>query len=430
MSARSSTEVLPVPLAQTPEYRSRYSAAEMESEQRSVTCVGPNSLVRWVFYLSVFSIPFVRLYLPGTGERLGVARIIQLLLLCAVVSQPRVCLRFVPVALFWFLAYCAVRVASGLWFSPELFGPWWPTTMDWLQFSLPWVWITYNLLQFPRLQRGGLWAFVWGTSLCASLHLLGVGVTSVDESIEEVRTTVFGENANVVGATYAVAVISLIGLGMLKDAKVRDRLLCIGLTALLGIAMAKTGSRTAFSMVGVGVVVLLFQAESFAPRIRRYSALIIAGLILAGAVWQVPTVVERFRDIDPQDVGRENPRARMAPVLWEMFLRSPLYGSGPDQYTFELTRRAMPYLVREQRTIVAHNLVLLLLVETGVLGFVIFSAGLCGGLAAAWRARRKPCGFLPLAILLPFFISGVFLSNPTSHRAFWFVIAYALAGAA
>ncbi len=120
----------------------------------------------------------------------------------------------------------------------------------------------------------------------------------------------------------------------------------------------------------------------------------------------------------------------MAPVLWEMFLRSPVYGLGPDQDRYELTRRAMPYLIRDQRTIVAHNLALSLLVETGMLGFLIFSTGLCKALAAAWRARLGAWGSLPLALFLPFFISGLVWSNPTLDRVFWFAVAYALAGAA
>ncbi len=33
-------------------------------------------------------------------------------------------------------------------------------------------------------------------------------------------------------------------------------------------------------------------------------------------------------------------------MLWDIFLRSPVYGSGPDQYQFELTRRAMPHLIK------------------------------------------------------------------------------------
>ncbi len=391
---------------------------------------GPNALVRWAFYLSVFAIPFAHLYVPGTGERVGVIRVVQLLLLGAVLSQPRVCLRLVPTALLWIAGYCAVRLVSGWWLAPDLAKSWWPGTLEWLQFFLPWVWIMFNVLQFPATRRGGLWAFVGGCSLCALLHLLGLGVVAVDDSIEEVRTTVFGVNANLVGGTYALTIVILIGLGMFADARLGRRLLCLALIGLNGIGMAKTGSRTAVLLVVMGIGVLLFQAESFAPRSRRYAALLLVGALLAGIVWQIPTVVERFQDIDRKDLGHENPRARMAPVLWEMFLRSPIYGSGPAQYQYELTRRAMPYLIRDQRTIASHNLVLLLLVETGLIGFLVFSRGLYLTLAAAWKARLRPCGPLPLALFLPYLISGMFLSNPTPHHAFWFAIAYALAGAA
>ena len=395
-----------------------------------VDWISPNLLVRWAFYLSVFAIPFAKVYLPGTGERIGAIRIVQLLLVCAVVSQPRICLRLFPLALVWFFAYCFVRLLSGLWLAPDLFTSWWPNTFEWLQFSLPWVWIMFNVLQFPKIRRGGLWAFVFGCSLCASLHLLGVGTTNVDNNIDEVRTTVFGENANVVGATYAVAIIILIGLGMLRDVNVGSRMIILPLIALVGIGLAKTGSRTAILLVVMGIAALLFQAKSFTSRAARYSALILVGSILAGILLLVPTVMDRFKDIDPHNPGQENPRARMAPVLWEIFLRSPVFGSGPDQYQVELTRRTMPYLIRDQRTIAAHNLVLLLLVETGIVGFLVFSAGLWTALVAAWKARRHTCGYLPLALLLPFCCAGLVLNDPTSNHAFWFVVAYALAGAA
>ena len=392
--------------------------------------MAPNAFVRWAFYLSVFSIPFARLYVPGTGDRVGVTRIDQLLLLCAVASQPRICLRLFPVALLWFGGYCVLRILSGLWLSPELWSSWWPTTFDWLQFSLPWVWIMFNLLQFPKIRRGGLWALVWGCSLCASFHVLGIGVSAADNSLEEVRTTVFDQNANLIGLIYATGLISLVGLGISNDLKLSRQLLVLPLIGLLGLAMAKTGSRTALVLVVMGILVLLFQSESFASRTKRYSMLVLVGAVLAVIVWQVPTVMERFEDLDPHDLGRKNPRARMVPVLWEIFLRSPIYGTGPDRYTFELTRRAMPYLVREQRTISSHNLVLLLLVETGAIGFFVLTAGLCAALAAAWRARQKSCGLLPLALYLPLFVAAIVLSNPTSNRAFWFTVACALAGAA
>jgi len=48
---------------------------------RNVDWPRPNWLVRCAFYLSFFAIPFHSLYLPGTGERLGVTRLVQMTLL-------------------------------------------------------------------------------------------------------------------------------------------------------------------------------------------------------------------------------------------------------------------------------------------------------------------------------------------------------------
>jgi len=202
------------------------------------------------------------------------------------------------------------------------------------------------------------------------------------------------------------------------------------LTAVVGAGMAKTGSRTAVLILVMGVLVLLFQGRSFGSRTKRFASLLLIGAVLAAIVRQIPTVMERFQKVNSSNIYQQEGRVRMAPVLWEMFLRSPIYGSGPDRYQFELTRRALPYLIKEQRTIAAHNLVLLLLVETGVIGFLLFSFGVGTALAAAWRARRNPCGSLPLALLLPLTIAGAIVCDPSHDLVFWFAMAYALAGAA
>ena len=396
---------------------------------RATDALQPNVVVRWALYLSVFCIPFTKLYLPGTGDRIGVIRVVQALILGAVLSQPRVCIRLVPVALFWFLAYCGWRLLSGLWFTPELSGSWWPNTLDWLQFSLPWVWLMFNVLQFPTVSRRGLWALAWGCCLCASLQIAGIGVVDVDNGIEG-RSSIFGENANVAGATYAVALITLIGLGMLKDVTLHQRFLLLPLIALIGTGMAKTGSRTAVMILLMGIAVLFCQGQAFGSRTKRFALVVLIGAVLAGIISQIPTVMQRFEKVNSFKNQQTEPRVRMAPVLWEMFLRSPIYGSGPDGYQLELTRRAMPYLLKDQRLVAAHNLALLLLVETGIIGFLLFAFGLKAGLLSAWKARLKPCGSLPLALILPLVIAGVTVSNPSHELVFWFALAYALAGRA
>jgi hypothetical protein len=402
-------------------------AASLSLETRAAEVVGPNSLVRWAFYLSVFTIPLTLIYLPGTGGRIGVLRVVQLLILCGIFSQPRVCLRFFPTALFWFLGYAGLRIVWGLWLTPEMSAAWWPSSREFLEF-IPWLWMMFNVLQFPDARRGGLWALGLGCSLCALCHLAGIGVTLVPDS--ENRSSVFGLHANALGADYATAMTALLGLWMLRPRTSYQRLLPFPMILLMGIGLAKTGSRSALLDLAMGVLVLLFFGKAFGPWLNRAAALAMLGAVVCLTLWRIPTVLDRFDEINPQNIGQENPRARMAPVLWEMFLRSPLYGLGPDGYQWELTRRALPYLIRQKQLIAAHNLVLLLLVETGIIGLVMFSTGLGKAVVAAWRARLKPCGPLPLALLLPFAIGGATLCDPSHFPAFWLALAYALAGVA
>lgn len=386
----------------------------------------PNLLVRWAFYLSMFAIPFARLYVPGSGDRLGVKRVIQAFIFAAMLSRPRVCLRFVPVVLLWFLAYCAVRIIAGLWLAPEYSAMWWPNTLELLEFLLPWLWLLFNLLAYPKFSYRGLWAFAAGVSFCALLHVLGVGTVEVDNGIDG-RSTVFGQNANEIGEIYGAALVALIALGLFRVTTTSLRLLVFPMAGLVAIALAKTGSRTGALLSAIGALILLPQTRAFVPRIRRYVTLLLVAGVFAAVMYQIPTVMQRLAPVESSSITQQEARARMIPVLFDIFLRKPIFGSGPDKYQYELTRRAMPYMAEKQQIISAHNLALWLLVETGLVGFALLAIPLAKALMAAWRARSGPCGLLPLAWLLPMTLAGLTISNPIFASIFWLALAYSLA---
>src|SRR5258707_13692179 len=52
------------------------SPAAAEPQALRPELMSPNAFVRWAFYLSAFSIPFMCVYVPGTGERVGVLRLV------------------------------------------------------------------------------------------------------------------------------------------------------------------------------------------------------------------------------------------------------------------------------------------------------------------------------------------------------------------
>jgi len=285
------------------------------------------------------------------------------------------------------------------------------------------------VMRYPDFGLGGLWALVVGASICALFHVAGIGVVELDKGIQG-RSSIFGLNANDIGGIYGLAFIALVALGLFRHTKPGLRLIVFPIAGLLAVTMAKTGSRGGVLLATAGILILLPQTRAFIPRIKRYLAFLLLAVVFAGVMSQIPTVMKRFAPVASSNATREEPRGRMIPVLWEIFLRSPIYGSGPDQYQYELTRRALPYLAEKQQTVPSHNLALLLLVETGIIGFALFAIGLGKALVSAWRARSGQIGLLPLAWLLPLTLSALTISSQIFEPAFWLVLAYALAGPA
>ena len=117
--------------------------------------------------------------------KLWISRLwISALILAAMVSRPRVCLRLIPIALFWFAAYWCLHLIAGLWLAPEYSAVWWPNTIELVQFLLPWTWMLFNVLHQPKFAYKGLWVLAAGAALCAAFHVIGIGTIDVDNGIE------------------------------------------------------------------------------------------------------------------------------------------------------------------------------------------------------------------------------------------------------
>src|SRR6185503_2395135 len=134
-------------------------------------------------------------------------------------------------------------------------------------------------------------------------------VVEIGNGIEG-RSTIFGENANVVGATYAVAGIAIIALGMFRDLKVGRRLLLLPLISVVAIGLAKTGSRGAVLILAMGILILSFQGRSFGSMPKRVGTLLLIGAVFVGIVWQIPTVMKRFEQLEGSNLGQKEGRVR------------------------------------------------------------------------------------------------------------------------
>lgn len=114
-------------------------------------------------------------------------------------------------------------------------------------------------------------------------------------------------------------------------------------------------------------------------------------------------------------------RQRIFPTAIEMFFEKPIFGWRPIEFWYELGFRLGFWSIID-----AHNLILHLLLEVGMIGTVPFliGLGLCG--YAAWKARNGEWGLLPLAVLLATVVNAMSGTN-INVKLFWFFLALAVA---
>src|SRR5881409_3105277 len=103
---------------------------------------------------------------------------------------------------------------------------------------------------------------------------------------------------------------------MFKDVKLHQRVLLFLMIGAVAIGLAKTGSRSAVLILALGIAVVIFHGRAFGAKSKRLALAAAIGIILAGVVWQIPTVVERFQQVSSSaKLQKREGRVRMAPVL-------------------------------------------------------------------------------------------------------------------
>lgn len=375
-------------------------------------------IVRWSFYLFVFSIPFE---MPDLGLPFELAAFTGVLFLLAALAQTRVSFFRPPSALWWLFSYLIAYVFVSLLFGVERKSDAAKALFLLLQAMLI-CWCAYSLLRHEQLAIGALLTFVAACSLLALIQITGVAGTPVEVASTAERLSSFGQNPNKLGRTLGMGVIALIGLAFgMEKSLLRARFLAWPLLCMMMVAIVDTGSRGGLLAVAAGMLGFVFRSGS--PWLRLQNTAIV--LVTLGGFFIISYFSEgmRSRLEATFETGSLAKREIIFPEAWGMFVESPLFGWGPVN-NMELlgTRVGEPDHPRRD----THNLFLELLTATGLVGAIPFLVGLSLCIHAAWTARGGPQGALPLALVSAALVANIG-ANLLYVKLFWLILAYSLA---
>lgn len=383
----------------------------------SQVAVRASPLMRYAYYLFIFSVPIETINVGLEEGVFSLSKLTGIMLIAVALSQPKVSFKKPPMPFWCFLTYILICLGLANWHAP-LIRTLVTTYVFTLGLLLVLFWVSCNVLKDKVLVKGALLSFIGSCIVLAGLMLGGSG-----QSIAQGRMTALSQNANVVGATLSLGLLSLLGLVYGRDDMDRQfkylAWLCFG---GMMVATVATGSRTAMVAFFAGMFVFVVARRGdvvLKTRVVFIGLLALAGMVLA--VSQNDAV--RLRWEKAILYGDQSRREEIHPAAWDMFLQEPLFGWGPVSHYMELGYRF------SRPALDPHQQYLWVMIETGLLGSIPFFTGLWICWRSGWRAGYGSEGPLPIALLTCLYVSNL---AGTFHlrKVFWIVLAYNLASEA
>jgi O-antigen ligase len=372
--------------------------------------------IRYAFYLFVFAIPFESASTETVSIIGSIPMILGMALTGAALLQPRVCFKAPPWAFWWFVGYFILCLALGTTQNLGYISPMLARLSKFAQMLIL-MWISFNLFRYPEICRNALLLFIAACAILSMLLMFGVGTVQVAQG----RSSLFGDNANTIGAMLALGLITLVGITYGRTTVERKLIFLAWIIfPIIGTAIVMTGSRGALIGLLVGIALLIVRDGTWQAKLKIGSIAVLAiGFLVFTALSDDAMRTRLERSFYQGDTAG---RDKIQGHAWVMFFEKPILGWGPLYNEVELGSR----LGRSIRG--THSLYLTVLTETGVLGSVLFFGALGLMVRAAWQARFRMEGALPMALMGNILITA-FGSHWTGRKLFWLIMAYVLASA-
>jgi O-antigen ligase len=310
----------------------------------------------------------------------------------------------------------------------------WKETKDWYGAAAAFF-LVATALGSARTVRLVAFAFVAGALIAVVVGLSGHGgLTTTADAVDLATRRRFSGGAGDPNylAAGLVAAIAL-AAGLLPS--VRDPIAKVGVgaaIAALALALAATESRGGIIGAAAALVVAVGLARGQRAEAAAFGVFVV---IAAGAFFLAsPSALERATNFN----GGGGGRTELWLVAWRMSEDHPLVGVGIANFRFESHNYVRePGSLKFVRLIVdeplvAHNVYLQQLAETGIVGLALLLSVIAACLTAAVRAARRfdALGDSALATLarasaiamVGFLVASTFISDGTDKRL-WIVLA-------
>ncbi len=385
-------------------------------------------LVRRLFLFFVFTIPFEATDVGFASGWFSLAKMSGLLFFTcyafyySFVSRRRSFPR-VPPIMWCFAVYIAVYVIRGFYISDEFFQFFIVRLLTLLQLT-GLCWVSSDLLRENKFKKSVLLIYSFASVVLAVAILLGVpGFAEAIETYSGERLSSESQDPNTVAAMMSLSALITVAMAISSGSgQLLQKLTFLGLSFPPLAVVVKTGSRGGMAAFLAGLLVYLCPHRR---RTQMIQSLIIASLIASGVVYAIahdPAALSRWALTFEQ--GSLAGREEIIPVAAEMITERPLFGWGPTEFLYDLGQR----MGRRWKTMDAHNLLLHLMLEVGLMGTIPFLIGLSLCVRSAWRDRSGSYGPLFISLMLTTLIVNMSISG-LARKWTWLVFAFALSAA-
>ncbi len=398
-----------------------------------VSAPGPHSaapglIVRWAFYLFVFSIPFE---FPDRDFAIEIPTAIGALFLLTTIVEPLTNFGKPSRPARWFMAYLYLFLVSAAINGRDHLATlvnrasYWPEVLKMFASLVQLLlvfWVARNLMRSATVAKRALLVLVLACAVRAAMPFLGIATTAHTVETGGARLSAMGQNSNHAAMILSAGWLALLGLTFGRNYRTLwPRLISLPVLALLALAIADTGSRGGILALAFGIMAFMLRGGTLGARVRNMARAVFAMACIGLAAYESDVMRNRFEDT--LQTGTLTGRERIYPTVFQMFLERPLFGWGPANNKYELGLRLDERVRRRRGT---HNTILEVLSATGIVAAIPFFVGTWLCLWAAWRAREGPDGSLPLALTI-----NVMMSNMSGDwfvsPLYWLVLAYAVA---